>query len=113
RMSEQAVLRDGTCIFPHCTRPARGCEDEHCIPYDAGGPSASDNTGKMCCKHHRAKTHGGWRYRIIRPGTYEWTSPHGYRYIRDPSGTIDLTPPPVPGPSTSSRTSDTSGTSDT
>jgi hypothetical protein len=92
RMTEQATLRDGTCIFPHCTRPARGCDDEHCVPWDAGGPSASGNVAKLCRKHHRAKTHGGWSYRIIRPGTYEWTSPHGYRYIRDPSGTIDLTP---------------------
>jgi hypothetical protein len=122
RMTEQATLRDGTCIFPHCTRPARSCDDEHCVPWDAGGPSASDNVAKMCRKHHRAKTHGRWSYRVIRPGTYEWTSPHGYRYARDPSGTIDLTPlvsrrsqsdllnqrasDDGPGPSTSSGASD-------
>ena len=92
RMSEQALLRDQTCIFPFCTRPARACDDEHCIPYDSGGPSATSNIARMCRKHHRAKTHGGWRYRIIRPGTYEWTSPHGQRWLRDPSGTTDLNP---------------------
>ncbi|HET9498907.1 MAG TPA: DUF222 domain-containing protein [Marmoricola sp.] len=100
RMTEQATLRDQTCTFPHCSRPARGCDDEHCVPWDAGGPTSSTNTAKVCRKHHRAKTHGGWTYRIIRPGTYEWTSPHGYRYLRDPSGTVDLNPlaaaPPHP-----------------
>jgi hypothetical protein len=104
RMTEQANLRDQTCIFPHCSRPARsilevhGCDDEHCLPWDAGGLTSSANTAKVCRKHHRAKTHGGWTYRVIRPGTYEWVSPHGYRYLRDASGTIDLNPPAAAPP---------------
>ena len=99
RMSEQAILRDSTCIFPFCTRPARACDDEHCTPYDDGGASTTSNIARVCRKHHRAKTHAGWSYRIIRPGTYEWTSPTGQRWLRDPSGTVDLNPThPTPRP---------------
>jgi len=31
---------------------------------------------------------------VIRPGTYEWTSPHGFRYLVWSGGTIDLDPDP-------------------
>jgi len=98
RLSEQVALRDRTCVFPWCTRPARSCQDDHIVPWQRGGPTSSDNIAKLCTKHHRAKTHSAWRYRMIRPGTYEWTSPMGYRYVVDPDGTTDLTPTPVPGP---------------
>jgi hypothetical protein len=36
------------------------------------------------------KTHGGWRYYVLDPGTYVWTSPHGYQYLRDHTGTLDI-----------------------
>jgi hypothetical protein len=39
------------------------------------------------------KTHTPWRYRIIEPGVHAWTSPHGYRFVVDASGTRDVTPP--------------------
>ncbi len=45
------------------------------------------------------KTHGGWTYTILEPGTYLWRSPHGYTWLRDQHGTTDLTPPePEPPP---------------
>ena len=28
---------------------------------------------------------------MIEPGTYLWTSPHGYQYLRDHTGTTDVT----------------------
>ena len=31
RIREQVVLRDRTCVFPWCTRPARGCDIDHVI----------------------------------------------------------------------------------
>jgi Domain of unknown function (DUF222) len=40
RMTEQAVLRDGTCIFPHCTHPARTATATCATP---PGPSTSPN----------------------------------------------------------------------
>ena len=44
------------------------------------------------------KTHGGWTYTILEPGTYLWRSPHGHTWLRDPTGTTDLTPDTVPPP---------------
>ncbi len=34
RIREQVVLRDRTCVFPWCTRPARGCDIDHVVEYD-------------------------------------------------------------------------------
>ena len=34
RIREQVILRDRTCVFPWCTRPARGCDIDHVIPHD-------------------------------------------------------------------------------
>jgi hypothetical protein len=44
------------------------------------------------------KTHGGWTYSMVEPGTFLWRSPHGHTWLRDPDGTTDLTPPPVEPP---------------
>jgi hypothetical protein len=42
------------------------------------------------------KTHTAWHYRMLMPGVFEWTSPHGHHYLRDHTGTraIDDTAPP-------------------
>jgi hypothetical protein len=32
----------------------------------------------LCCRHPRLKTHGGRRDTVLEPGSYLWTSPHGY-----------------------------------
>ena len=34
RIREQVILRDVTCVFPWCTRPARGCDIDHVDEYD-------------------------------------------------------------------------------
>jgi hypothetical protein len=44
------------------------------------------------------KTHGGWTYTMVEPGTYLWHSPHGHTWLRDRAGTTDLSPPTVPSP---------------
>jgi hypothetical protein len=46
----------------------------------------------LCRRHHRLKTHTPWTYTVLDPGTYLWTSPHGYQLLRDPTGTLDITP---------------------
>jgi 5-methylcytosine-specific restriction endonuclease McrA len=93
RLTEQAIVRDGTCVFPWCGRPARSCDIDHVIPHQRGGPTASDNTAPLCRRHHRLKTHSPWTYTVIDPGTYLWSSPHGYQYLRDHTGTQDISPP--------------------
>jgi hypothetical protein len=102
---EQVVLRDRTCVFPWCSRPARTCQVDHVVPYDHDaaaegreqpGTTASDNLAALCTFHHRLKTHGGWHYRVLGPGAFEWTSPHGHRYRRDADGTTRVEPPERP-----------------
>ena len=79
-------------MFPWCTRPAGGCDLDHVIPYSEDGPTASDNIGPLCRRHHRLKTHHpGWGYTVLEPGSYLWSSPHGYQFLRDHRGTSDVT----------------------
>ncbi|RNM13273.1 HNH endonuclease signature motif containing protein, partial [Nocardioides pocheonensis] len=87
-------LRDRTCVFPWCQRPARSCDKGHIIPWEHGGPTSSDNLAALCRRHHRLKTHGGWTYTMLTPGEYLWRSPHGYAWLRDRSGTTDLSTDP-------------------
>lgn len=101
-LREQVILRDKTCVFAYCTKAARTADLDHIEPYDPHGPpdqTTTTNLGSLCRHHHRIKTHGGWTYTQLEPGTYLWLSPHGYQYLRRPDGgTEDLTPRPVDPP---------------
>ena len=95
RLRHRVTLAQPTCVFPWCTRPARSCDLDHIDPYqpDAGpGQTGDDNLAPLCRHHHRLKTHAGWHYTRIEPGVYLWTDPHGQTFLRDPDGTLDLTP---------------------
>ncbi len=97
RLVEQATLVDLHCVFPWCTRPARRlrpdghrADCDHTQAHAAGGSTCSCNIAPLCRRHHRLKTHTAWGYTAIERGTYLWTSPHGYQYLRDHHGTIDV-----------------------
>ncbi|GAA5123114.1 hypothetical protein GCM10023339_42470 [Alloalcanivorax gelatiniphagus] len=99
RIREQVVLRDRTCVFPWCTRPARRADVDHIVEHDHGaesegrpqpGPTQTDNLASLCRYHHRLKTFTAWTYRAVAPGAFEWTSPHGHRYLRDHTGTTRI-----------------------
>ena len=90
RLREQTILRDHTCVFPWCTRSARKADADHVIPYDEGGTTSTDNIAPMCRRHHRLKTHSAWSYTMLEPGSYLWSSPHGYQFLRDHHGTLDV-----------------------
>jgi hypothetical protein len=32
---------------------------------------------------------------MLTPGEYLWRSPHGHTWLRDPTGTTDVSPPPI------------------
>ena len=98
------ILRDRTCVFPWCTRPARGCDIDHVIPHDPDaeaegrpqpGPDADATTSPRLCRfHHRLKTHTAWRYRMIDArGASSGPRPHGHRYRRDRTGTTAIDGP--------------------
>ncbi len=95
-LSEAAVTGTGactdhTCVFPWCTRPARRTDSEHCIAHADGGTTCSCNIAPLCRRHHRLKTHSTWTYTTLEPGTFLWSSPHGYQFLRDHTGTLDVT----------------------
>ena len=98
RMAEATALADVTCVFPFCTRPARGCragepdaDCDHITAHGHDGPTCSANVAPLCRRHHRLKTHSGWRYVPVERGSYLWTSPVGLRFLRDHDGTLDVT----------------------
>ena len=94
RHREVVAVRDQTCSqFPWCTRPARSCDADHIVPSSRGGPTCPCNEASLCRRHHRVKTFAGWTYTAVDVGTYLWSSPHGYSYLRDLTGTQDTTPP--------------------
>ncbi|MFB9765722.1 DUF222 domain-containing protein, partial [Nocardioides kongjuensis] len=93
RHKTRVALRDHTCRFPHCTRPATSCDIDHHQPHDRGGPTCPCNLVPLCRRHHRAKTHSAWRYETPMPATYVWTSPSGFRFRVDHRGTHPVHPP--------------------
>jgi hypothetical protein len=107
RIREQIILRDRTCVFPWCTRPARRADIDHIVEYDhhaeaegrpQPGPTTTSNLACLCRFHHRLKTHTAWTYRMTAPGAVEWTSPHGDHYLRDRTGTSPINPDQPPDP---------------
>ncbi|MFC6319973.1 DUF222 domain-containing protein, partial [Nocardioides sp. GCM10027113] len=95
RLADLVDDRDHHCVFPWCTRKARACDHDHVIPHgESGGPTCRCNLAALCRKHHRLKTHGGWSYTHVDDGVFLWRSPHGHAYLRDETGTRDVTPDP-------------------
>jgi hypothetical protein len=92
RLKLQTQLRDLICAFPFCFRPAERCDCEHRVPYADDGPTCSCNLAPACRGHHRAKSTGGWNYITVEPGVYLWRSPLGYQFLKDHTGTLDVTP---------------------
>jgi hypothetical protein len=73
------ALRDATCRFPGCTRPAHAAEADHTVAWADGGHTAASNLAMLCRHHHQLKHQTRWRLRQTSAGTLEWTSPTGRR----------------------------------
>ena len=71
------VARDRRCRFPGCRQPARICDIDHAIAWEDGGRTSKENLGLLCRRHHRMKTHGGWKLLSYDDGSCQWTSPAG------------------------------------
>ncbi|HEY0903747.1 MAG TPA: HNH endonuclease [Marmoricola sp.] len=82
RLREQVLLTHPMCVFPGCSRPSRGCDLDHVIPWADGGPTCSCNLVPECRFHHRLKTHGGWTLQRVGHRLLMWTSPMGQTYTR-------------------------------
>jgi len=104
-LEEFVRIRDLTCRFPGCERPAEFCDIDHTVPYPIG-PTHPSNLKCLCRKHHLLKTFWrGWGDQQLPDGTVVWTTPTGHTYKTLPGSRIffpawDTTtatlPPPGP-----------------
>ncbi|SEN30915.1 HNH endonuclease signature motif containing protein [Cryobacterium luteum] len=91
RVGEQRAAiaaRDGGCIIPGCTIPARWTEVHHIIPAGKGGPTNVDNGTNLCWFHHHTIDTNGWQIRMIngRPqvrGPLLWDPTQTWRPARE------------------------------
>jgi hypothetical protein len=96
-------VRDGTCRFPGCTRPATRSDIDHTRPWEHGGPTDLDNLAHLCRAHHRLKHQTLWAVEQEPGGILVWTSPAGQThrtypetYLGPPITQVDPLMPPQP-----------------
>jgi hypothetical protein len=77
-------VRQRTCSFPGCRRPARRCDLDHTVPYDQGGATCECNLAPLCRRHHQAKQAHGWHLTQDQPGIMTWRTPSGRTYTTLP-----------------------------
>jgi hypothetical protein len=92
-------LRDETCRFPGCNRPARGADLDHNQEWQDGGRTAHDNLAYLCTSSHALKTETSWTVKQQPGGILAWTSPTGRGFVTEPATRIAPpvgTRPPMP-----------------
>jgi hypothetical protein len=97
RIRERVKLSHPVEVFPFGTREtSRSMDLDHLEPYDPLGPpgqTATTNLAPLGRYAHRVKTHAhGWDVRRVDRKTIEWTTPHGFRFQVDPTGTHRIRP---------------------
>jgi len=98
-LKEQIYLTTAGDYWPYATSTSRRVDYDHPTPYDDTGPpdpgrpqTGSHNSGPLGRRHHRWKTHAGFRSRQCGEGRYVWLSPHGLAYLVDHLGTRRIDP---------------------
>jgi hypothetical protein len=89
-LKERVHLITGGDYWPYATSTSRRVDYDHPIPYDDTGPpgqTGTHNSGPLGRRHHRWKTHAGYRARQCGAGRYAWLTPHGLGFIVDHRGT--------------------------
>jgi hypothetical protein len=80
RLRHLIEIRDRTCTFPGCRRPATRCDKDHTLAHDQGGRTCECDISPLCRAHHRVKQAEGWHLEQPAPGVLVWTTPAGPRY---------------------------------
>jgi hypothetical protein len=76
------LLRDRTCAWPHCDRPAAHCDVHHLRHQAHGGPTSLANCVLVCQFHHDVCIHRkGWQLTLHPDGTTEARSPDGHQVL--------------------------------
>jgi hypothetical protein len=79
-------LRDRTCAWPRCGRPAVYCDVHHLRHKADGGETSVANCALVCNYHHDFCIHRkGWRLTLHPDGTTEARSPDGRQVLRSHS----------------------------
>ena len=93
-LKEQTYLRTGGDYWPYATSNSRTVDYDHPTPYRDTGPpdprapqTGSHNSGPLGRRHHRWKTHAGFRSRQCGDARYVWLTPHGLAFLVDHLGT--------------------------
>jgi len=89
-LKERVYLSTGGDYWPYATSTARKVDYDHPTPYDDTGPpgqTGTHNSGPLGRRHHRWKTHAGYRSRQCGQARYVWLTPHGLGFIVDHHGT--------------------------
>ncbi len=81
QLKDFLIARDRTCRFPGCRRSALLSDLDHAESWDSGGSTSPDNIGALCRRHHRLKTHDGWKIESFSDGSCTWTSPLGKQFF--------------------------------
>ncbi|TCO34393.1 hypothetical protein EV652_102459 [Kribbella steppae] len=91
RIRERVKLIHPVELFPYGTRETHAAMDlDHIEPHDPLGPPGQTTPANLAPLRrfpHRVKTHGRWKVRRLDPRTLEWTTPNGFAFHVDPTGT--------------------------
>jgi hypothetical protein len=68
------TVRDGGCIWPHCTAPPAWCDAHHAIPWSRGGPTDVSNGVLLCPAHHQ----------MLHNSDFKLTMHHGIPHLTPP-----------------------------
>jgi hypothetical protein len=89
-LKERVHLSTGGDYWPYATSTTREVDYDHPVPYEPTGPpgqSGTHNCGPLGRRHHRWKTHAGYRARQCGQARYVWLTPHGLGFLVDARGT--------------------------
>lgn len=102
-LRDQVHLVTGGDYWPWASSTSRSVDLDHPTPYEHGpdsggarsprpGQTGSHNSGPLGRRHHRWKTHAGYRSRQCGEGRYVWLTPHGLGFLVDHTGTHRIHP---------------------
>ncbi|NPD04223.1 hypothetical protein HN031_05935 [Nocardioides sp. zg-1308] len=98
-LRDQVHLVAGGDYWPYATSTSRNVDLDHPTPFDHGDgrepppdQTGSHNSGPLGRRHHRCKTHAGYRSRQCGEGRYVWLTPHGLGFLVDHTGTHRIHP---------------------
>jgi antitoxin (DNA-binding transcriptional repressor) of toxin-antitoxin stability system len=95
-LKQRVHLMTNGDYWPYATSTSRAVDYDHPTPYrepheswtrERREQTGTHNSGPLGRRHHRWKTHAGYRARQSGQGRYAWLTPHGLGLLIDHTGT--------------------------